>query len=273
LVICALACSSVRLDISSSTIAISRNRSEPGPVSTVVLLNARDRNHMQKAPDPVRLLNYRKAHVADGLLARRGDAVEEINDSRLQGIFGPNHDEAAGPDHLLKNLRSMAQMIRRSAYVGPNSAANQGFRIVPEVSPKQHFHGGSDAIHNRAQVTRLVFSRLLDLFQSGRYGTALRMPEDYHQPRAKACSGELDATHLGRSNNVSGNADDEEIPQALIEHYLSGHARIGASKDRRERLLRAGERAAASLAREVPARNARQKPTISVAQAFQGFYR
>jgi hypothetical protein len=99
------------------------------------------------------------------------------------------------------------------------------------------------------------------------------MPKDHHQARAKARSGELDAADLGGSDNVSGNPDDEKIAQALIEDYFGRHPRVGASKYRRERLLRAGERAAASLAREVAAGHARQEPAISISQAFEGFYR
>lgn len=119
----------------------------------------------------------------------------------------------------------------------------------------------------------MVFRYLLDLFQSGRYGTALRMAKDHHQSRAKTRRGELDTAHLGGSNNVSGDPDDEKIAQALVEHYLGGHPRVGATEYRRKRFLRVGKRTAPCLARNMAVGNAGQEAAISISQAFESFYR
>jgi hypothetical protein len=63
------------------------------------------------------------------------------------------------------------------------------------------------------------------------------MAQDHHQPRAETLGGELYAANLRRGDDVAGDADDEQVSQALIEHDFRGHARIGASEDDSERIL------------------------------------
>ena len=72
------------------------------------------------------------------------------------------------------------------------------------------------------------------------------MADHHHQARAEALGGELDAAHLRRRDDVAGDADDEEIAEALIEDDLGGHARVRAAEDDGEGLL-----PAASSARRV----------------------
>jgi hypothetical protein len=63
------------------------------------------------------------------------------------------------------------------------------------------------------------------------------MPQHHHQPRTERPGRELHASHLRRCDDVAGDADDEQVAEALVEHDLGGHARIGAAEDDGERLL------------------------------------
>ena len=79
---------------------------------------------------------------------------------------------------------------------------------------------------------------LPQLLERGQNRAALRVAEDDDQPRAEARRGELDAPDLRRRDDVAGHADDEQVAQALVEHDLGRHARIGAAENDGERLLR-----------------------------------
>ena len=79
--------------------------------------------------------------------------------------------------------------------------------------------------------------RAAQLLQRRGHGAALRVPEHDDEPRVELLGGELDAADQRRRDDVAGDADDEEIAEALIEHELGGHTRIGAAEDDRERLL------------------------------------
>ena len=60
--------------------------------------------------------------------------------------------------------------------------------------------------------------RSLQLLERRQDGAALRVPEDDDQPRAESLGGELDAADLRRRDDVAGDADDEQVAQALVEH-------------------------------------------------------
>ena len=79
--------------------------------------------------------------------------------------------------------------------------------------------------------------RLLKFFQGGQNRPALRVPENHHQPCAKPPRGELDAADLRGRDDVSGNADDEQVAKALIEDNLCGHPGVGTAENDGERLL------------------------------------
>ena len=60
-------------------------------------------------------------------------------------------------------------------------------------------------------------------------------------------SAELDAADLGRRHDVSSDADDKQVAEALVEDDLGRHARIGTTEDDGERLLPRGQLAPARL--------------------------
>jgi hypothetical protein len=61
---------------------------------------------------------------------------------------------------------------------------------------------------------------------------------------------EFNAADLGRSDDVAGDPNDEQIAQALVEDDLDGYTRIGTSENGRERLLARGRFDAAKPARK-----------------------
>jgi hypothetical protein len=63
------------------------------------------------------------------------------------------------------------------------------------------------------------------------------MPEHHHESGAESRGGELHAADLRRCDDVARDADDEQVPEALVEHDLGRHACIGAAEHDRERLL------------------------------------
>jgi hypothetical protein len=92
------------------------------------------------------------------------------------------------------------------------------------------------------------------------------------QSRAESLGCELDASDLRRRDDVTGNPDDEEVSESLIEHQLGGHARIGAAEYDGERLLRSGElQLAARPWGAVITLNRGYKPAVPILESFQSF--
>ena len=86
--------------------------------------------------------------------------------------------------------------------------------------------GRPNTVNDRTQVPRLVFRWLLKLIEGSQNGSALGMPQHNDQPCAEPRRRELDAADLRGSNDVSGNANDKQIAQTLVEHDLSGNSRV-----------------------------------------------
>jgi hypothetical protein len=100
------------------------------------------------------------------------------------------------------------------------------------------------------------------------------VPQNHHQSRAEPSRSELDAADLRRSDDVTGNADDKQIAQTLVEDDLCWHSRVGTSENDREWLLTCRQLVAARLARErVAAPNVRHEATVAFSQAFECFSR
>src|SRR6267378_5242367 len=86
------------------------------------------------------------------LLAGSGYTVEKVNDSRVQRILGSDDEEPILLDGLLKDFRSMSQMVGRDADVGPNGLPYESIRLIPEFLHQQRFHGWPDAVNDRSEV-------------------------------------------------------------------------------------------------------------------------
>jgi hypothetical protein len=93
----------------------------------------------------------------------------------------------------------------------------------------------------------------------------------HHDERCpKPFCGKLDAPDLRGRDDISGNADNKQVAQALIEHDLCWHARVGTSENNGEGLLAIRQFAPASLVREsVAALGAGHEPTVPLSQPFK----
>lgn len=61
---------------------------------------------------------------------------------------------------------------------------------------------------------------LLKFFQGRQDRPALGVPQNHDQPGTEPRRGELDTADLRGSDDVSGNADDKQVAQALVEDDL-----------------------------------------------------
>jgi hypothetical protein len=95
----------------------------------------------------------------------------------------------------------------------------------------------------------------------------------HHDQRcAKALGGKFHAADLRGGDDISGNADDEEITQALVENDLCRYARVGASENDGERFLAFGELTPPTLSVEYcTATNIGDESAVSFAQALECF--
>ena len=183
-------------------------------------------------------------------LAGRGNTVEELDDAGLERVLGADDDQAVVCDQLLEDLRAMAQVVRRDADVRAHGLLHQGLGVVPQIRGEQRLDRRAHPVDDRAQVARLVLTRLLELLERREDGAALRVAEHDDQPRAEPRGGELDAADLRRRDDVAGDADHEQVAEALVEDDLGGHPRVGAAEDDGERLLACDQRVASLRARE-----------------------
>ncbi len=58
--------------------------------------------------------------------------------------------------------------------------------------------------------------------------------------RSKLTSREFNAADLRGRHDVTGDADDEKVAEALVKYQLDRHSRIGTGEDDRERILSTG---------------------------------
>src|SRR2546422_8817891 len=82
----------------------------------------------------------------------------------------------------------------------------------------------------------------------------------------------LHAADLGRRDDVSGDADDEQVTKSLLENELGGNTRVGAPEDNGKWLLRRGERKTTRLAKSsTGVTYVRHKPTVALSQPCKCF--
>ena len=98
----------------------------------------------------------REPHRVYAMLAGLRHIVEELNDPSLQRILGADDEEPFTLDQLLENFRSVSQLIRGCANVGPNGLPKQSLRVVPELCSEQRFHRWPNPVDDRAEIPRLV---------------------------------------------------------------------------------------------------------------------
>ena len=110
-------------------------------------------------------------------------------------------------------------------------------RVLPTI--RQHaLHRRHHAIHDRTEVARVGGGLPAQFGECRGDRPAQRMPEHDHEARAELRGGKFDAADLRRRDDVAGDADHEQIAEALIEHELRRHARVGTPENDGERLLR-----------------------------------
>src|SRR6266581_2613000 len=108
-------------------------------------------------PSPKRLLfvsamTASRHTLSMALLAGSGYTVEKVNDSSVQRILGSDDEEPILLDGLLKDFRSMSQMVGRDADVRPNGLPHESIRLIPEFRHQQRFHGWPDTVNDRSEV-------------------------------------------------------------------------------------------------------------------------
>src|SRR5690606_7715147 len=90
----------------------------------------------------------------------------------------------------------------------------------------------------------------LELIERGRDCSALGVPKHDDQRRAEPLRSEFDAPDLRGGDDVTGDPDDEEISEPLVEDDFGGDPRVGAAENDRERLLIIDDGIAATFAGE-----------------------
>ena len=81
------------------------------------------------------------------------------------------------------------------------------------------------------QIARLILDWPLQLLQGRFNGAALRVAQHHHQAGAELFGGELDAADLGWGDDVAGDADDEQIAEALIEDDFDRYPGVGTAEN------------------------------------------
>jgi hypothetical protein len=138
---------------------------------------------------------------------------------------------------VFDDLGTMPQVIDGRSNIRAACLMDQLVQIVFEIGREQTFHRRTHQVDDGVKIPRLILFRPLKLFQRGFNGTALRVPENDDKPRTKLLGGEFDATDLRWRNDVPGDANHEQVAEALIEYDFHRYARIRATKNGSEWLL------------------------------------
>ena len=80
-------------------------------------------------------------------------------------------------------------------------------------------------------------SRVVRALYRGRDGPALLVPKDHNQLRIEMFDRILDAGQFVVADYVSGNADDKQIAQTLIEYQFRWDSGIGTAQNHRKWML------------------------------------
>jgi hypothetical protein len=101
----------------------------------------------------------------------------------------------------------------------------------------------ADAVDGFGQVDDQTVDILRDVlaFHDSGNGAALGMSQDHEQIRVEVFDGIFAGSDLVVIGDVTGNTDDEEVAETLIEDELRGDARIGAGEHDGARVLLGGE--------------------------------
>jgi hypothetical protein len=95
------------------------------------------------------------------------------------------------------------------------------------------------------------------------------VPEHHHESRSGPCRREFYAADLGWGDDVAGDADNEQVPQTLIENDLRRHPRVGAAENDGERLLTGSQFAPPHLVGErIMTRSTGYESAVAVSQSF-----
>src|SRR5262249_57416015 len=104
-------------------------------------------------------------------------------------------------------------------------------------------------------------------------GAAPLVTEHDEERRGEVLQRVAEAAEDLRPDHVSRHPHDEQIAQALVEHHLGRNARIAASEDGREWILRLRQVDQAVVARQTLRRLAADEPRVAVDQPLQRFRR
>jgi hypothetical protein len=122
-------------------------------------------------------------------------------------------------------------------------------------------------------MPRLIGRGPLKLLERRKNRPALRVSQHHDEPRAEAGRRKLDASHLRRGDDISRNADDEQVAKALVEHNLGRHAGVRASENDGERLLPRRKLMAGSAGGLGAVPKVGDETAIAFAQPCEGFDR
>jgi hypothetical protein len=106
-----------------------------------------------------------------------------------------------------------------------------------KLGREQTFNRWANAVDDRTKVSRLLLPRLLEFFQRGKHSFSLRVTQHHDERCGEPFSSKFDAADLKGRDDISGNANDEEITQALVEDDLCRYSRVRASQNDGEWLL------------------------------------
>src|SRR6185436_7581451 len=67
--------------------------------------------------------------------ARRTSNSEKRDDAGVEGVFGPHHHQACGPDELLEEFGTVPQMVHGRPHIGPDGLRDE--RVEISVFPSR----------------------------------------------------------------------------------------------------------------------------------------
>ena len=120
----------------------------------------------------------------------------------------------------------------------------------------------------------MIIGRPSKLLQGCLNSPTLSVAQHHDKTCSEPLRGKLDAADLRRSHDVAGNADDEQVAEALIKDDFYGYPGVGTAEYDGERFLANGRLAPMLLVHErigVPL--VRHESMVPRSEAFDCFWR
>ena len=161
-----------------------------------------------------------------------GMLAKPVDGARVDVVHRTDHTELVLLHEATHRLAVRKRRCDRLEHILAHCERNDVLVGDARMRMARALDGGNDVVDERGDAAVDDRTRC-----DGVHGAALRMAEHDQDGRLEVPGAVLDRADLIDVGDIACDADDEDVADALVEHALKRHARVGAAEDRDHRRL------------------------------------